>query len=253
MKNEKKYRDEPFFMKGSNGIGILLFHGWSSPPDEFLPLAKYFNSLGYTVSAPLLAGHGTKPEDLKDVTWQDWMRDSRKALSELKKQTPRIFVGGISMGGNLAMLLSQDESVAGVITMGASVKFHFQALVKISLFFMGLTKTYRRKYYPPWVRKKMGKRNVYSFYPISSAKEVMKLAKHTQNNLSHIRKPILIMQSTTDHLVSRKSPMMIYNGVKSDIKDIFWAEKAYHVFINGEGKEKAFEKIREFISRIASL
>ncbi|MDP1845899.1 MAG: alpha/beta fold hydrolase [Candidatus Moranbacteria bacterium] len=252
MKDEKKYKSEPFFMNGNNGIGILLFHGWSSPPDEFLSLAKYLNSFGYTVSAPLLAGHGTKPEDLLGVTWQEWMQDSQKYLGDLKKQTPRIFVGGISMGGNLAMLLAEDENVAGVITMGASVKFHFQVLVKIGLFFMGLTKTYRKKYYPPWVRKKMGKHDVYPYYPVKSAKEVVKLAEYTQNNLSKIRKPILIMQSTTDHLVSHKSPKMIYDGVNSEVKNIFWAEKAYHVFINGEGKEKAFEKIREFISRIIS-
>jgi carboxylesterase len=250
--NEKDYKGASFLLEG-NSIGILLLHGWSSPPDEFLSLAKYLNSFGYTVSAPLLRGHGTKPEDLLGVTWQDWLKDSQKALAELKKQNLRIFVGGISMGGNLAMLLSQDESIAGIITMGASVRFRFQILVKISLFFMGLTKTYRRKYYPPWVRKRMGNRNVYSYYPIESAKEVIRLAEYTKKNLERIEKPILIMQSTSDHLVSRKSPRTIYRGVKSQIKEIFWAENAYHVFINGENKERVFDKIKEFITRIASL
>jgi len=250
--NEKDYKGASFFLKGNNNVGILLLHGWSSPPDEFEPLAKYLNSFGYAVSAPLLRGHGTKPEDLLGVTWGDWLEDSQKSLDELKKQNQKIFVGGISMGGNLAMLLAEDESVAGIITMGASVRFHLQSLVKISLFFMGLTKTYRRKYYPPWVRKKMGNRNVYLYYPIDSAKEVIRLAEYTRKNLAKIEKPILIMQSTSDHLVSRKSPRIIYRGVKSQIKEIFLAEKAYHVFINGENKEKSFEKIKEFISRIIS-
>jgi carboxylesterase len=250
--HEKGYRGASFLLEGDNNIGILLLHGWSSPPDEFLSLAKYLNSFGYTVSAPLLRGHGTKPEDLLGVTWQDWLEDSQKALAELKKQNSRIIAGGISMGGNLAMLLSRDESVAGVITMGASVRFRFHTLVKISLFFMGLTKTYRRKFYPPWVRKKMGHRDVYSYYPIGSAKEVVKLADYTRMNLAKIKKPVLIMQSTIDHLVSKKSPRMIYRGVKSRIKEIFWAEKAYHVFINGDKKEELFERIKEFISRITS-
>jgi carboxylesterase len=251
--NEKDYKGSSFLLEGNNDIGILLLHGWSSPPDEFLPLAEYLNSFGYTVSAPLLRGHGTKPEDLLGVTWQDWLEDSQEALDKLKKQNLRIFVGGISMGGNLAILLAEDDCVAGIIAMGASVRFHFHGVVKICLFLMGLTKTYRRKYYPPWARKRMGKRNVYEYYPIKSAKEVMKLAEYTKKNLRKIEKPILIMQSTVDHLVSQKSPRIIYRGVKSQIKEIFWAENAYHVFINGEKKEKAFEKIKEFISRIVSL
>lgn len=248
--DKKNYKGSSFLLKGSNDIGILLFHGWIAPPDEFLPLAKYLNSFGYTVSAPLLAGHGTKPENLSGVTWQDWLKDSQNALQELKKQTPRIFVGGISMGGNLAMLLTEDESVAGVITMGASAKFHFQKLAKVGLFFMGLTKTYRRVYYPPWVRKKMSQRDVYPYYPINSAKEVVHLVKHTRDNLSRIRKPMLIMQSTSDHLVSRQSPRIIYNDVRSEIKEIYWVEDAYHVFVDNK---KVHEKIREFISQIISL
>lgn len=247
---EGRTKTGPIWLKGDSKIGILLFHGWILTPDEFSPLAKYLNSFGYTVSAPRLSGHGTKPEDLRGVTWQDWLKDSQDALRELKKHTSIIFVGGISMGGNLAMLLSEDENVAGVITMGTSVKYHFQKLVKACLFFLGLAKTYRHVYYPPWVRKKMGRHNAYSYYPLGSAKEVIRLAEYTRDNLSKIGKPMLIMQSTTDHLVSRKSPQMIYNGIKSKIKEIYWIENVYHVFAD---KKNVHEKTKEFISRTASL
>lgn len=246
---EGRTKTGPIWLKGDSKIGVLLLHGWISPSDELLPLAQILNSFGYTVSAPLLSGHGTVPENLKDVTWQDWLNDSQKALLELKKHSSQIFVGGISMGGNLAMLLSRDESVAGVIAMGASVKFHFQKLAAVGLFLMGLTKTYRRAYYPPWVRKKMIERNVYSSYPISSAKEVLRLVQHTRNNLSQIKKPILILQAKNDHLVSRQSPRIISNGVKSELKEIYWIKNAYHVFVDNK---KAQDKIAKFISRVIS-
>ena len=151
------------------------------------------------------------------------------------------------MGGNLAMLLGENKSVAGIMPMGASVKYKFHELVKPVLFFMGLTKVYRHKYYPPWVRKKMGKRDVYLYYPIESAKEVVKLAETTRNNLAGITKPILIMQSTSDHMVSKKSPQIIFKGVSSKIKEIFWMENVYHVFAENR---KAWEKIADFISQI---
>jgi len=243
------YLGNSFLIKGSNEVGILLLHGWASPPDEFLPLAKYLNSLGYAISAPLLRGHGTKPEDLLGVLWQDWLSDARDALEKMKKSYSKIFVGGISMGGDLAILLSQDENVAGIISLGAPVKFHFQNLAKISLLFMGMFKTYRKKYYPPWVRKRMGKRKVYLSYPVESAEEMIRLARAVEKFLPQVGKPILIMQSTTDHLVSKRSPEIIFDKVKSKIKEISWVEDGYHVFVD---EKKVHEKIGKFILRIGS-
>ena len=228
------HEDKAFFLKGSNNIGILLLHGWTSPNDELFPLARYLNSFGYTVSAPLLLGHGTRPEDLEHVEWKDWLSQSRKELEKLKRHCGKIFVGGISMGGNLAIMISDDESVAGIVTMGAAMRYKLHSLVKISLFFMGLTKTYRNKYYPPWVRKYMGNRKVYLRYPVKSAKEVVRMAEATREFLPRVTKPILIMQSSADHMVSKKSPRLIAEGVKSKIKEIFWIENAYHVFVGEE-------------------
>ncbi|MFA6285273.1 MAG: alpha/beta fold hydrolase [Parcubacteria group bacterium] len=247
MKEKNIYNSEPFLLEGDNKVGVLLLHGWTSPPDELFPLGKYLNSFGYTVSAPLLRGHGTRPEDLERVHWKDWLEDAKKELQKLEKISSKIFICGISMGGDLAMILSEEESVAGVIPLGAAVKYKFHPFVKIGLFFMGLTKEYRRKYYPPWARKKMGDRKVYMYYPIESAKEVVRLSDATRSILPRITKPILIMQSTTDHMVSKKSPQMIFDSVKSKIKEIYWVKDGYHVFA---GDRKAWEKIGEFIEKI---
>jgi carboxylesterase len=247
MNIQEGHQNKPFFLKGTNDTGVLLFHGWSSYTDELFPLAKYLNSFGYAVSVPFLRGHGTKPEDLLGVTWKDWLQDSRKYLEELKGVSSKIFVGGISMGGDLAMHLSEEESVAGLVVLGGAVRYKFHPLVKMILFFMGLTKTYRKKYYPPWARKKMGKRKVYSYYPIESAKEVVRLADATRAILPKITKPILIMQSTADHLVSKKSPQIIFDGVSSRVKEIYWVKDGYHVFA---GEKSVQEKIGEFINAV---
>jgi len=247
MDENKTDQSGSFFLKGESNTGFLLLHGWCSFADEFLPLAEYLNSFGYTVSAPLLRGHGTKPEDLDGVCWEDWLEDARKNLRELEKAASKIFICGISMGGDLALHLSEEKSVAGVILLGSAVRYKLHPLVKIALFFMGLTKKYRRKYYPPWVRRKMGSRKVYTYYPIESAKEAVRLAEAAREILPRITKPILITQSTTDHLISKKSPRMIYEDVKSKVKEIFWIEDVYHVFVR---ERKVWEKIREFISRI---
>jgi len=250
IEENKTHNNEAFLLKGTNEIGILLLHGWSSPPDELFPLAEYLNSFDHTVSVPTLRGHGTRPEDLLGVTSRDWLSDARDALEKLKKHAPRIFLGGISMGGNLALLLSEDESVAGIFTMGASVKYRFHGLIRPILFLMGIAKTYRRKYYPPWVKKQMGERETYMYYPVASAKEALRLADDSRKFMPKITKPILVMQSDSDHMVSKKSPRMIYESVKSEVKEVFWIENAYHVFVK---KKEVWEKIRKFIEKISNV
>ena len=247
MEEKNIYEGESFFMIGDNEVGILLLHGWASLPDELLLLAKYLNSFGYTVSAPLLRGHGTKPADLLGVTWKDWFEDSQKALEELKKHCPKIFVGGISMGGDLAMLLSEDESIRGIISLGSPIRFHFHTLAKVGLFFMGLFKTYRKKYYPPWVQKKERHRKVYSSYPVENVKEVIRMVEATEKFLPKVTKPILIVQSNSDFLVSNRTPKLIAGGVRSKKKEIFWVKNAFHVFL--ENRE-VWEKISDFIEKI---
>ncbi|HUD08496.1 MAG TPA: alpha/beta fold hydrolase [Candidatus Saccharimonadales bacterium] len=242
--SKKTYNGESIFLKGSNEVGILLLHGWSSYTDELLPLAKYLNSFGFAVSAPFLRGHGTKPEDLFGVTWEDWLQDAKIELQKLEKYSSKIFIGGISMGGDLAMLLSGEKSVAGLISLGSAVRYKFQPLVKITLFFMGLTKTHRKKYYPPWARKKMGDRKVYPSYPVESAKEVVRLADATRAILPQVTKPILIMQSTTDFLVSKKSPQIVFEEVKSKIKKIYWVKDGYHVFVEDR---RVWKEIENFV------
>ena len=247
MNEEKEYSSKPIFLEGRNGTGILLLHGWASPADEILPLAKYLNSFGYTVSAPLLRGHGTRPEDLLGVIWKDWLEDSQKALRELNKQTSRVFVGGISMGGDLAILLSEDESVKGILSLGAPIRFHFHGIGKIALFFMGHFKTYRKKYYPPWIANETRNRKVYSSYPVENVKEVIRLAEATEKFLPRVTKPILIFQSGSDFLVSRRTPRIIFNRVGSQSKEIYWVKDGQHVFVENR---KVWEKIAEFIKNI---
>ena len=55
--------------------GFLLLHGFTSMPEEVRPLAEHLAGRGHTVLAQRLAGHGSHPDDLKWVSWSDWLLD----------------------------------------------------------------------------------------------------------------------------------------------------------------------------------
>jgi pimeloyl-ACP methyl ester carboxylesterase len=72
---------------------------------------------GLDVEAVRLPGHGTHPEDLVGVTWDQWYMAARESLRAMRARTDRVFVCGQSLGGSLALLLAAHEPVDGVISL----------------------------------------------------------------------------------------------------------------------------------------
>ncbi|OVE81236.1 hypothetical protein BVY03_04295, partial [bacterium K02(2017)] len=98
----------PIFKKGNKDVGVLLIHGFTATPDCMRYLANHLNSLGFSVSAPLLAGHGTTKENLAKTNWQDWYESCHQIFRKMQQDYSHIFVAGLSLGGLLALKLAQD-------------------------------------------------------------------------------------------------------------------------------------------------
>ena len=61
----------PFcFQRGR--VGCLLIHGFTGAPIEMHPIGEYLVEHDIIVSGPRLPGHGTAPEDMQGVTWEEW-------------------------------------------------------------------------------------------------------------------------------------------------------------------------------------
>ena len=92
-------------------VGVLLLHGFTGSPWEIRPIADRLVEGGYSVATPLLAGHGTRLGALQQTTWRDWLASARDAIGWLESHVERVHLVGLSMGGLLAMLLSQQRNV----------------------------------------------------------------------------------------------------------------------------------------------
>jgi carboxylesterase len=80
-------QDWAAFGSGKNArVGVLLVHGFTGSPASMRPWGEFLHSKGYTVRVPLLPGHGTTPEDLNKVKWQEWPAKVQFELSDLQKQ-----------------------------------------------------------------------------------------------------------------------------------------------------------------------
>ena len=108
-----------FFHKGNN-IGVLLIHGYTATPAQMIPLGDMLKAQGYTVLSILLPGHGTIVEDMEKSSWKEWLKASRDGFHRLALSCDKVFVGGISMGGLLALILASEIPITGVFTMAAA-------------------------------------------------------------------------------------------------------------------------------------
>ena len=67
---------KPRFHRGKpGGIGVLMIHGLTASPTEVAPLFEYLESHHpeWSLSSPLLPGHGTTVQDLRRVGCDQWI------------------------------------------------------------------------------------------------------------------------------------------------------------------------------------
>lgn len=250
-KEEQHLVNQPFYFEGTNGKGVLLVHGWTSTPYEVRRLGIYLNENGYTVYGMMLSGHGTVPKDLEDINWQQWVQDVRKGYAKLQETCDKVFIGGTSIGANLALILAKENpDIAGLVLMATPYRLRIErtALLFAKLLML-MRKSYRHKIYPPTfgLATTITRLISYQSYPVKSALEVFEAVKKSREDLHLVKQPCLIMQSTHDHIVCRHSMDKLYEALGSQKKKKQYIEKAYHTFISDIKNEHVFKDILNFL------
>ena len=82
---------------------VLLVHGFLSNPSVFGDLPTALRDAGLAVRAPLLPGHGTRPDDAMGHTEQDWRDAVEAAYHDAASTHARVSVVGFSMGCALTL------------------------------------------------------------------------------------------------------------------------------------------------------
>ncbi|WP_163014828.1 alpha/beta hydrolase [Pseudomonas viridiflava] len=83
--------------------GVLMVHGLGDSPWSFHDVGQRLADQGFVVRTVLLPGHGTKPEDMLDVTLEQWQQVVREQANLLGKEVPKVYLGGFSTGANLVL------------------------------------------------------------------------------------------------------------------------------------------------------
>ena len=233
---------ETFFLEG-NDTGILLFHGYTATTAEVRLMADCLHQAGYTVSAPLLPGHGTHPEELNAIKWMDWYEAAEKAYFELKQRCKYIFVGGESMGALPAIFLASRYTwVDGLLLFAPAIKVPNMWLA------------YLVKPFKPWLIKSPNDDGLpwkgYNVYPVKGAIEFFKMQKVAIKELSNINQPTLIFTGAHDHTIAPESGQLILERIASREKKLIEMKDSPHCILLDHEVGEVCRMTREFIEKL---
>lgn len=242
---------EPFAFSGADdSAAVLLCHGFTGCPQSMRPWGEHLAERGYTVHCPRLPGHGSRWQDMNMTRWQDWYAAVEAELVALLGRGRPVFVGGLSMGGTLALRLAeQHPEIAGLVLVNPSLlterkDAHFLPLLsRLVPSLAGIAGDIAK----PGVHE-VG----YDRLPLKAAASLQQLWKVTRSDLATVTAPILLYRSATDHVVEPASATLLHTRVGSaDLTEVV-LQRSYHVATLDYDAPAIFEGTVGFIERVST-
>jgi len=234
---------------GGRSVGVLLVHGFTGSPASMKPWGHSLADQGYAVEVPLLPGHGTRWQDLNKVEWADWYAEAESAFDRLRKICDAVVVGGLSMGGSVALRLAEErgDEVAGVLLVNAFVSSTRKELVALPLL----------KHVIPSLRgvvndikKPDQDEHGYPRLPLKGLAAVTEMWKVVVPDLGRVTQPLLYFRSSADHVIDPSSSPTVLRGVASTDVEERTLDNSYHVATLDNDAERIFNESAEFIARV---
>jgi len=208
-----------------SGSAALCLHGFGSTPFEMRGLAGVLEAAGCVVSAPLLPGHGTSPEDWNRTGFDHWAGAVEREYDRLAGLAERVFVCGLSMGGLLALHLGAVRRPAAIAALAAPVFLYRFYPLELTDWRLPLLPLFRRvrplwptapggaesRRIAPW----QGYEGVIALGALAGLMDGM---RRVRARLGEVTAPLLALHSPGDVTVPLSSSMTIMAGVSSAVR-----------------------------------
>ena len=247
---------EPFYSDGTpdgsgRRVGVLLSHGFTGSPASMVPWGRYLAEQGYAVSVPLLPGHGTHWHDMVPTTFGHYYEAVEEEFEALRARTDVVVVGGLSMGGCLAIWLAAQhpKDVAGVMLVNPAVAstnkqlLALPALKQVVKSIPGIANDIKK----PGVSE-----HGYDRTPLRALHSMVVAWKEVRRDLPQVSAPLLLFRSAEDHVVDPSSARIILGSVSSRDVTERVLENSYHVATLDNDAPIIFEESAAFVRRVTS-
>ncbi|MBI4831196.1 MAG: alpha/beta fold hydrolase [Candidatus Lindowbacteria bacterium] len=239
---------EPYSI-GSGRRACLLVHGIAGSPAQMRGLAEALAASGIKARGTLLPGHGTHPNDLDRVVWQDWYEHVHEEYRRLKSDYEDVSLIGFSIGAAISAHYAAHSPVDRLVLLSVPLcplndKFPTGLMLRMYGAFFRTVKGRPEKLVDadgePFSY-------VYDRVPTAILHTMSELIDIVRDRLHRIYSPVLIIQSQNDKVSGSKSGPLAYRSVSSPEKRLVMLKRSGHSIMMDVEQDLVFREVIGFL------
>lgn len=241
----------PVYLSGSRKHAVLCVHGYIGSPTDFETLPEKLCAAGYTVSVPLLPGHGTCPRDFASVTADELEAFVCAEYDRLCEQYEEVTVIGFSMGAALVTLLAAKRPLRRVIMLAPyyAITNAWKYVLPVAWYVKFLSGIIPFMYRPRVFKQLNDRSRVegiidYDFISLKGTQAAMRISALARRAAAHLPQATLIIHSRGDQATDFKTA----ESIAAQRGFCFRAlEKSNHMLLWDYEREEAVREVFDFL------
>ncbi|HKS07563.1 MAG TPA: alpha/beta fold hydrolase [Gemmatimonadaceae bacterium] len=233
---------EAISLSAQSDRGILLLHGFNDTPQSVAPIARALHARGWTVSAPLLPGHGRADDALeRSGTAKAWIAHARSEWDAFRARVPNAVLCGQSMGGALSVMLAAEHPPRALVLLAPYLAMGRVPRWASTFWWLGqlllpiFVSNGERALYDEEARAESLGRGVFTPRLVAELRRVVDAARRV---LPEVTVPTLVVHSRGDYRIPSKSASGTFAAMRAVDKTIIWRENAGHVLGADRGHDE---------------
>ena len=231
----------PLTLPGLRAGAVLLLHGYNDSPQSMYSVAASLHARGWSIRVPALPGHARTLTAFAASGSAEWIEAAREELAALRATGEPVALGGLSMGGAIAMLLAAEEPAVRAVVLFAP--YLHTSLPLRMLRAMSWIATLGTRYLAGG-----GGRSVHD--PVAAARmiayrrgtprllvQLHHVVEAARAVLPFVTQPVLYFQSREDNRISVTDAEEAFARVGSRAKTLHWTTGSGHVLTVDYGHE----------------
>jgi carboxylesterase len=233
---------EPLTLRGSRAGTVLLLHGYNDSPQSMYSVAAALNARGWTVRVPAFPGHACTLPVFAASGSAQWIGAARDELATLRATGGPVVVGGLSMGGAIALLLAaEDPGVRAVVAFAPYLHASLPVRVMHAISWIAtLGARYVASGGGRSVRDRVAGERMIA-YGTGTPRLLVQLQHVVQAAcavLPFVRQPVLYLQSREDNRIPVSAAEEAFALIGSADKTLHWTTGNAHVLTVDYGHEE---------------
>ena len=250
-------------------IAVVLIHGLTGTPAELKLVAKGFARAGYSVYGVQLAGHCGSEAELLATGWKDWLASALEAFDRVRTDHHTVFVGGLSMGALLSLLVASHRvgQAAGCLLYSPTMFYDGWSVPRGSVFLhaailLGLGRFFRfRENFPHGVKDDRLRVRIQAamqcgrceeaglpYMPGRSLAQLLRLIRDLKPRLPALRTPVLVLHARQDDIASIRNAGYLAANLGGNVEKIL-LENSYHMITLDRERDLVIGHSVSFIQR----